>query len=78
MILAMLVQEMSNYVHSCNETHFLSRECENLASFVYKNPTRGTFDVEISLAKGIIFIKICLTNGSILETVTERTPIHEI
>ena len=30
-------------------------------------PTHGTFDVEISLAKGIIFRKIGLANGAILK-----------
>ena len=30
-------------------------------------PTHGTFDVEISLAKGIIFRKISLANGAILK-----------
>ena len=30
-------------------------------------PTQGTFDVEISLAKGIIFRKIGLANGAILK-----------
>ena len=30
-------------------------------------PTRGTFGVEISLAKGIIFRKIGLANGAILK-----------
>ena len=30
-------------------------------------PTHGTFDVETSLAKGIIFRKICLANGAILK-----------
>ena len=30
-------------------------------------PTQGTFDVKISLAKGIIFRKIGLANGAILK-----------
>ena len=30
-------------------------------------PTQGAFDVEISLAKGIIFRKIGLANGAILK-----------
>ena len=30
-------------------------------------PTHGTFDVEISLAKGIIFRKIGLAKGAILK-----------
>ena len=30
-------------------------------------PTHGTFDVEISLAKGVIFSKIGLANGAILK-----------
>ena len=30
-------------------------------------PTHGTFDVEISLAKGIFFTKIGLANGAILK-----------
>ena len=30
-------------------------------------PTHGSFDVEISLAKGIIFTKIGLANGAILK-----------
>ena len=30
-------------------------------------PTHGTFDVETSLAKGIIFRKIGLANGAILK-----------
>ena len=32
----------------------------NLACFVWKTPARGTFDGEISRAKGIIFTKIGL------------------
>ena len=30
-------------------------------------PTHGTYDAEISLAKGIIFTKIGLANGAILK-----------
>ena len=37
-----------------------------MAFFVKKMPTHGTFDVELSLAKGIIFTKIGLAKGSIL------------
>ena len=32
-----------------------------------KTPTHGTFDVEFSLTKGIIFTKIGLANGTILK-----------
>ena len=69
--LAILVKEMSNFGNSCKETNiffkFWSLECKNLASFAKKMPTHGTFDVEISLAKGIIFRKIGLANGAILK-----------
>ena len=44
-----------------------SRERENLASFVEKTPTHGNFDVEISLAKGIIFKNIGRANSGILK-----------
>ena len=47
---------------------FWSRESENLASFVKKTLTRGTFGVETSLAKGIIiFTKIGPTNCATLK-----------
>ena len=32
-----------------------------------KMPSHGTFDVEFSLDKGIIFTKFCLANGTILK-----------
>ena len=69
--MAILVKEMSNFGNSCKETNiffkFWSLECNNLASFAWKMPTHGTFDVETSLAKGIIFRKIGLANGAILK-----------
>ena len=68
---AISVKEMSNFGNSCKETQiffkFWSRECKNLASCVEKMPTHGSFDVEISLAKGIIFTKNGLANGAILK-----------
>ena len=60
MFLAVLAKEMSNFGNSCKVSNFLlswSRECENLACFV-KTPTHGTFDVQISLAKDIIFTRV--------------------
>ena len=69
--LAILVKELSNFGNSCKETQIFfkswSLECKNLASFAQKMPTHGTFDVGISLAKGIIFRKIGLANGAILK-----------
>ena len=69
--LPILVKEMSNFGNSCKETNiffkFWSLECKNLANFASKMPTHGTFDVETSLAKGIIFRKIGLANGAILK-----------
>ena len=42
-------------------------------------PTHGTFDVEISLAKGIIFRKISLADGAILKPrAAGGTPLPEI
>ena len=67
---AISVKEMSKVGNSCKKNlsflKFWFRECENLASFVEKLPTQGTFDGEISLAKGSIFTKINLANGNIL------------
>ena len=40
---------------------------QGLGKFCLENAIQGTFDVEISLAKGIIFRKIGLANGSILK-----------
>ena len=67
--MAILVKEKSNFDNSCLETKKIwwSREGENLATFVKKTPIHGTFDVEFSLAKGIIFTAIGLANGSILK-----------
>ena len=62
---------MSNFGNSCKETQIfsnfdpenpntwqvLSRKCQN----------HGTFNVEISLAKGVNFTKIGLANGTILK-----------
>ena len=45
----------------------LSREWENLAIFVCKMPIHATFDVEFSLAMGIIFTKIVPANSTILK-----------
>ena len=60
--LAILVKEKLNFGNSCAETHnfgdFGVREGENLVIFVLKRPTHGTFDVEFSLAKGIILQKV--------------------
>ena len=65
-VLAMLIKGMS---HFGKETkiflRFCSRECKHLAS--WKMPTHGTIDVEITLAKGIIFKNIGMANGSILK-----------
>ena len=40
---------------------------QKFGKFCPENATHGTFDVEISLAKGIIFRKIGLANGAILK-----------
>ena len=63
-------KKMSDFSNSCKEAQiflFRSRECECLASFVWKTSTHVTFDVEISLGKGINFIIIGLANGSIVK-----------
>ena len=69
--MAISVKEMSNFSNSCKETqifsNFWSRERKNLVSFCLENAIHGTIDVEISLAKGIIFTKLGLANGAILK-----------
>ena len=40
---------------------------QNFGKFRLENAIHGTFDVEISLAKGIVFTKIGLANGAILK-----------
>ena len=40
---------------------------QNFGKFCLENAICGTFDVEISLAKGIVFTKIGLANGAILK-----------
>ena len=71
MILPISVKEMSNFGNSCKETHivfkFWSREYKKFGKLCLEKPTHGTFDVEISLARGIIFTKIGQANGAILK-----------
>ena len=70
-LLAILVKEMSNFGNSCKETQIffqiLVKRMQKFGKFCPENATHGTFDVEISLAKGIIFRKIGLANGAILK-----------
>ena len=70
-LLAILVKEMLNFGNSCRETQIffqiLVKIMEKFGKFCPENATHGTFDVEISLAKGIIFRKIGLANGAILK-----------
>ena len=42
-------------------------ENAKFCKFCLENAIHGTFDVEISLAKGIVFTKIGLANGAILK-----------
>ena len=57
--LEILVKEKSNFSISCIRQKF-GNSC-------YKKPTHCIFDVEISLAMGIIFRKLGLANGIILK-----------
>ena len=69
--LAILVKEMSNFGNSCKETQIffeiLVHRMQKLGKFCLENANSWHFDVEISLAKGIIFRKIGLANGAILK-----------
>ena len=70
MLFGNLVKEMSNFGNSCKETQFfqiLVLRTQKFGKFCPENATHGTFGVEISLAKGIIFRKIGLANGAILK-----------
>ena len=64
--MAIFVKEMLNFGNSCRETQFfqiLVLRAQKFGKFCPENATHGTFGVEISLAKGIIFRKIGLANG---------------
>ena len=69
--LVISVKEMSNFGNSCKEaqifSNFWSKECKKFGKFCLENAIHGTIDVEISLAKGIVFTKIGLANGAILK-----------
>ena len=45
----------------------LVQRMQKFGKFCLEHAIHGTFDVEISLAKGIVFTKIGLANGSILK-----------
>ena len=62
-------KKMSNFGNSCKKSEFICFGAENakIRNFVWKTSTQGTFDVELSLAKGVIFTKIVLANGAILK-----------
>ena len=74
--LAILVKELSNFGNSCKETQFFSNlvlRTQKFGKICPENATHGTFGVEISLAKGIIFRKIGLANGAILKLWAAQT-----
>ena len=59
-LLAILVKKMSNFGNSCQETQIFSNfgpENAKFGKFCLGNVIHGTFDAEISLAKGIILTK---------------------
>ena len=64
-----MVKEKSNFGNSCMETQNFGDFSLQIAKFGNFCPesVRGTFDVELSLAKGTIFLKIGLANGTILK-----------
>ena len=62
--LAILAQDFSNFGDPCLEFWFWKgfKKARKMANLVEKTPAQGIFDIEFSLSKGIIFVKIGQAN----------------